>query len=163
MESATEAVDAARTADRSGDDGRVWQDAPSEHDGGPDTASGAQAPVRFARARRGALLWNAGYSGVAAIVLLVAWAAGRAIENAPDTTPLVLGVVLLVWSGVLVGIAAGGVGRTPTVVVGVVNVVIGAIGLTLGWFNEGVPVLALVVAAQVAGFGVVEWVVSVRR
>ncbi len=162
--SASEAIDAARAGTRAGDDGRVWQDAQTAQvDDATDSVGTAPGPARFARARRGALLWNAGFSGVAAIILLVAWASGRAIDNAPDSTPLVLGVVLLVWTGILVGIAAGGVGRAPTIVVGVVNVIVGAIGMTLGWFNEGVPVLALVVAAQVTGFGIVQWVVSVRR
>lgn len=126
-------------------------------------ATSEDTPARFARARRGSLLWNAAYVGVAAVVLLLASVSGRVIDNAPDSTPLVLGIGLLLWTGILVGIAAGGVGRTPTTVVGVVNVVVGAIGFALAWFNEGVPILAMVIAAQVAGFGVVQWVTSIRR
>lgn len=120
-------------------------------------------PAQFTGARRRTLLWESGYLAVSGMVLLVLWAAGRAIENAPDVAALAGGIVVLVWAGILVGIAAGGVGRTPTALVGVINILVGVAGFTVGWFNESVPVTAMVLAAQIAAFGVAQLVASVRK
>lgn len=120
-------------------------------------------PARFAGARRRALLWDAGYCVVSGIVLLVLWASDRPIESLPDWSTLVTGVVVVVWAGILTAIAAGGVGRTATALVGLMNLLVGGAAFGLGWFNTDVPALAVVVAAQVVGFGVVQLLASVRR
>lgn len=128
----------------------------------PDDAA-EDRPAKFAAARRRALLWNAGYTIVAGAVLMLLWGANRPLENFPDTFTLVAGIAALVWSGVLLGIASGGVGRTPTALVGLINVLAGLAGFALSWVDDSVPVLVLVLAAQVVGFGVVQWMTSIRR
>lgn len=120
-------------------------------------------PARFAGARRRALLWNAGYCMVSGIVLLVLWAADRPVESLPDWSSLVSGLAVVVWAAVLVAIAAGGVGRTATALVGLINLVVGVVGVGLGWLYPEVNTLAVVVAAQVAVVGVVQLLASVRR
>lgn len=157
-------------APRPTDRGTPWDerpDPPTGPDGVTTTTPGApepsERPARFAGARRRALLWNAGYAAVAGAVLLLLWGTGRPVDMLPDSVTLVGGIVALVWTGILVGIASGGVGRTPTALVGVVNVVVGLVGFAFGWMNDDVTVLVLVFAAQVAGFGVVQWTTTIRR
>lgn len=141
-------------------------DDPDDGSGEPSMPSDAAAedkPAKFAAARRRALLWNAGYTVVAGAVLLLLWGANRPVDNLPDSITLVAGITTLVWTGILVGIASGGVGRTPTALVGLVNVLMGLVGFAVGWVNEDVSVLVLVLAAQVVGLGVVQWMTSIRR
>lgn len=76
---------------------------------------------------------------------------------------MVVGVAVVLWAGILTAIAAGGVGRTATALVGLVNLLVGGGALLFGWFTLDVPALAVVVAAQVVAFGVAQLVASVRR
>ncbi len=129
----------------------------------PVVPRAADGPTRFARARRRALVWDAGYSIVSGLVLLVLYAADRPIESLPDWSSLVVGVTVVFWSGILAAIAAGGVGRAATALVGLLNIVFGSAALTYGWFDTDVPALVVVVAAQVVGIGLVQLVASLRR
>jgi hypothetical protein len=155
-------------AGRPTDRGTPW-DLPGDGDrtgpseSGPAVTTETGDGPRFAGARRRALLWNAGWVVVAGAVLLLLWGTNRPIDGLPDTVTLVAGILSLVWAGILVGIASGGVGRTPTAIVGVVNVVVGLVGFTVGWINEDVSVVVLILAAQVAALGVVQWTTTIRR
>lgn len=123
----------------------------------------SERPARFAGARRRALLWDAGYSLVSGLVLLVMYASDRPIESLPDWSSLVTGVLVVFWSGILAAIAAGGVGRSATLLVGLVNLLVGSAAFAFGWFATDVPSLAVVVAAQVIAIGLVQVLASVRR
>ncbi len=129
----------------------------------PVTPSAPDGPSGFARARRRALVWDAGYSIVSGLVLLVLYASDRPIESLPDWSSLVVGVAVVFWSGILAAIAAGGVGRAATALVGLVNIAFGAAVFTYGWFDTDIPALVVVVAAQVIGIGLVQLVASLRR
>lgn len=157
-DAATVAIESDATKD--GSSATTVADATKDPDADPTDHT---RPARFTATRRRTLLWESGYLAVSGTVLLVLWAAGRAIENAPDAAALAGGIMILVWAGILVGIAAGGVGRTPTALVGVINILVGVAGFTVGWFYESVPVMAMVLAAQIAAFGVAQLVASVRK
>lgn len=144
------------------DDGRVDPRDDAATGRVPD-ATPDPKPARFAGARRRALLWDAGYCVVSGIVLLVLWASDRPVQGLPDWSSLVTGVAVVVWAGILAAVASGGVGRTATALVGLVNLLAGGIAFALGWFNTDIPTLGLVVAAQVVAFGVVQVMASVRR
>lgn len=134
----------------------------------PATSDGAtvaaEAPrPRFGPARRRALLWDAGWCLVTGMLLLVLWASDRPVAEFPEWVTLGVGVAVVAWAGILGAIAAGGVGRPATALVGMINLLAGGGAVAWGWFDLDVPTLAVVLAAQVAGFGIVQLLASVRR
>ena len=120
-------------------------------------------PARFASSRRRALLWDAGWCLVTGVVLLVLAAADRPVDYGPPWATMVAGGAGVAWAAVLAGAAAGGVSRAVTTLVGLVNLAVGVGGFVLGWATPAVPTLLVVLAAQVAGFGLLQLVASLRH
>ncbi len=160
-------AETGRSAGRAGRSSGPTPAAGSGSRADPTSAAGATAsaarPHRFGPARRRALLWDAGWCAVTGLVLLVLWASDRPVAVLPDWASPVTGVAVVVWAGVLVAVAAGGVGRPATALVGAINLLVGSAIVAWGWLDLDVPTLVVVLAAQVVGFGLVQVLASVRR